>query len=952
MTSLVFVLFFLAGACGFVYDIVWMHLVGIAMENTVFAQVAVLALFVSGIALGAILFGSFADRLSNPLRVFSFLALLVSLISFLSPWVIDLTADFSKVLYQDYHASLHFANVARFLVCGGVLFLPACLLGASLPVIMSYHTHETGQVGFLAGKLYGIGGLGVAAGTLVSGFALLPALGYRTTLDIAVGVNILVAVAAYAISAKGERGAIDQSEEKGLEHGTMGRRTMVLLALLFTSFCGAIYQVALARTLVQVFDSTIYFYTVILGSFTLAISLGCMVFPVFKKITRDRFFIFSMNQFLLGISMLVATALLSWLPVFAVKMAVAFQDSLDFYMLLRLALVSSVFLVPAFLIGAVFANTGRIYMGDAKSAGHDMGTIVIINVSGVVLGLFVGVFALFPSLGIRDTILAAAFVNIGFGVALMYFTNFLKVPRYAVALLAIMILPPCFVLIPRWDKDIMASGAFVHAGEYGAGGAESEFIMEEMKRKSSVIYYKEGALSTVSVTKSEDGRLSLKIDGDVEATDSTEDIAVQRLLAKIVLLLHKEPKQVLLIGLGSGAHLQEVVTHPVEKIDCVEVSGEVVEAARFFRAVNEEAILDWRVKLIPVDGRAHLELTENKYDVIMSSASRPWVYRMSGYFTREYFDAARKRLADGGIMVQKVRADRLSVDDFKVIIRTFIEAFPFAALWEVNRTKGDYLLMGSMDRLLLDYELMKEHFKVHSAANTLEKSGVTNLSTFLNFYAMDAGAMKVYSWDAGFNTDDNTSLAFSRATLRPLNSETAYLDNDIDSHRVPPFLFLANVEEEEFPLISNTYYAGEYIRKAEDLFVRGNIHEALTQLDLAMLLVPDNKDISRSAAKIYLRSGKKTQDADLEEAAGFFKKAVQLDPVESEAWYLLGSAYFKEGRVDESIETLKQASNLEPTSPRIHMALASAYKQKGYTENALSELNTAVRLMKDISASQ
>jgi spermidine synthase len=922
-TSLVYLLFFFSGTCGFVYDIVWMHDVGIATENTVFAQVAVLALFVSGIALGALVFGSFADRLPNPLRVFSIIAFLISVIAFLSPWVIEFTAPVSKLLYIDYHSSFHLANVVRFFVCGAVLFLPAGLLGASLPVLMTYHVRNTRRIGYISGQLYGLGGLGVATGTLLSGFFLLPSFGYRLTLDIAVAVNILVAIGAYAISVKGEKGVLEKVKEKRLM--LRGKKATVLSALLFTAFCGAIYQVALTRTLVQVFDSTMYFYTPILGFFVFAISLGCLSLPVLKKIGKDRFLFFSMNQFLLGISMLFSTVLLGWLPVFAVKIAISLAGSSSVYMFFQLALISVVFLVPAFLIGVVFAIAGRIYMGDLNRAGQEMGAVFITNVTGVVLGLFIGVFVLFPALGIRDTILTAAFINMGLGVALMYYTNLVKLPRYAVALVAIIILPPLFVLVPRWDNDIMASGAYVQAGDYGAGGAESELILNEMKRKSSVIYYKEAALYTVSVTKSEEGRLSLKIDGNVEATDSREDLAVQRLLADIALLLHKDPKQILLIGLGSGAPLQAVTSHSVERIDCVEVSEEVVEAARFFRAVNEEAILDWRVKLVAVDGRAHLELSENKYDVIISSTSRPWVYRSGGYFTREYFNAARKRLSDGGIMVQWVKADRLSVKDFKVIIRTFLEAFPFAALWEINRTEGDYLLMGSMNRLLLDYKTMKEHFEKQSVINSLEKTGISNLSTLLNFYAMDAGAMKVYSWEAGINTDDNTSLVFSRNKAGSLKARATHLDYDIDNHRVPPFLFLQNVEEEEFPLISNTYLAGSYIRSAEDLFISGNTDEALIQLDLAMLLVPDNTDISRFAARIYLEAGKKSQANDTEGAAGFFKKAVELDPEDSEAWYLLGIAYFTEGRVDEAIEVLKHSSSLEPTSPRIHLALASAY---------------------------
>ena len=64
----IFVLFFLSGLSGLIYEVVWMKLLSHVFGLTVLATSAVLASLMAGLALGSFFFGRVADRINNPLK--------------------------------------------------------------------------------------------------------------------------------------------------------------------------------------------------------------------------------------------------------------------------------------------------------------------------------------------------------------------------------------------------------------------------------------------------------------------------------------------------------------------------------------------------------------------------------------------------------------------------------------------------------------------------------------------------------------------------------------------------------------------------------------------------------------------------------------------------------------------------------------------------------------------
>src|SRR5262249_24918695 len=99
----------------------------------------------------------------------------------------------------------HFAASAitllalRFAGAAIVLVLPTALMGGTLPVMVAAVARKIEELGVRAGRLYAVNTAGAVAGTLTAGFLLIPSVGLRNTLFVAVALNLLAGLLAWRI---------------------------------------------------------------------------------------------------------------------------------------------------------------------------------------------------------------------------------------------------------------------------------------------------------------------------------------------------------------------------------------------------------------------------------------------------------------------------------------------------------------------------------------------------------------------------------------------------------------------------------------------------------------------------------------------------------------------------------------------------------------------------------
>jgi len=185
------------------------------------------------------------------------------------------------------------------------------------------------------------------------------------------------------------------------------------------------------------------------------------------------------------------------------------------------------------------------------------------------------------------------------------------------------------------------------------------FYIEEQsqfKTKYSVLRYKEKLYSKespyqkIEVFETFDYGRMLVLDDSIQTTESDEFI-YHEVIIHPPMLMHPNPKSVLVIGGGDGGSIEELCKYKsLQSITMVDLDEMVVEAAKsHLQGINKNAFLDSRLDLHFMDGRRFLEESQKKYDVIILDLTDPTEYSKM-LFTKEFYQIAANHLTEGGIV--------------------------------------------------------------------------------------------------------------------------------------------------------------------------------------------------------------------------------------------------------------------------------------------------------------
>jgi spermidine synthase len=131
---------------------------------------------------------------------------------------------------------------------------------------------------------------------------------------------------------------------------------------------------------------------------------------------------------------------------------------------------------------------------------------------------------------------------------------------------------------------------------------------------------------------------------------SEDEIAAEESL-HLPLLLHANPRRILLVGGGLGGGLVQALKHKPERLDYVEMDPGVFPLARKFADEETRAALaDPRVHAVASDGRQLLRESVGGYDVILIDLPIPQNALLARLLSRECFADARRALAPGGLL--------------------------------------------------------------------------------------------------------------------------------------------------------------------------------------------------------------------------------------------------------------------------------------------------------------
>ena len=934
---LVLGLFFLSGSLGLIYEITWMRLFRLAMGNTVFTSATVLTTFMAGLALGSYLAGRIVDRCARPLRAYGLLEGAIGAYGLVTPLLLAFVEPVYAWLYHALGDSFVLLGVGRFLVSACLLILPTTLMGATLPLLSRFLSQHRESLGRDIGRLYAFNTLGAAIGAGIAGFVLVPGLGVKITIvSTAVG-NLLICLASLYLARQREAPMPALQEERE-PVPTADRREITRIAAVWglagAGFASMIYEVAWTRTLAMLVGSSVYAFTLMLVAFIAGLGAGSMILSGWVDRRRNLLLFLGGLELVVALAVLMVVPLFNRLPFHMVEITTRYASSFGVLLLVQFATIFLLMLVPTLAMGGVFPAVAKIYTRDLARVGRSVGEAYAANTLGAVAGSFVGGFLLIPWLGVQNAILVGVGINLLIGVYFILASEWRKGwARGAVALAAVGGVVVGAWSLPQWNPLLFNSAPYLYAYRYKNNAArEATDLKQVMTRNRRLLYTEEGMTATVTVVES-GGELYLKVNGKTDAS-SRGDLRSQSLLAHLPLLLHRDPEEVLLIGLGSGITLGALEQHPVREIECVEISPEVVEGARFFGEVNYHALDDPRLQLFIGDGRNHVALSRRSYDLIISQPSNLWIAGMADLFTREFFEACRQRLKEGGLMCNWVQAYSMQTRDFAAIVQTFRSVFPHVSMWE-SMPGGDYFLIGAEQPLTLSYARLSERLQNRELQADFARIGVLDVENLLCSFVMEEDALEAFAGEAPVNTDDNAILEFSAPEgmyQGLVGQEEIFQLKHLAPFRQADLGFLDGATGEDLLV---AWQARRAALRAQLEANRGQYATALAHLERARALRPQDMELRRVLPEVGEKMAEElVSRQDLQQALALYQRILEVVPDEALAHYQMGKLHAQLRQDEAARKAFEKAVKLAPRFMPVYTHLAALCARNQMWEQA------------------
>ncbi len=755
----VFLLLYLAsGATALVYQVVWSRALALELGQTAAAIGTVLAAFMGGLAAGAALGGRYAPGMAprTALARYAQLEAFIGASALLVAPALSAAQPLLVAAYMDGDGGWRFFLI-RLLISGLVVVIPATAMGATLPLAIRWLERAAPAVpGRVAGVLYTANTAGAAAGAALAGFVLLPALGLWRTTVTAAAVNLAICGAALWVArrvplpaAETPAPARPAGPRRRTAPGVQAAPALAALVLGLSGTAALLHEVAWTRVIALLVGPTTYAFSTMLTTFIVGLGIGGAAGTALVRRGRPALPLLGWAQALAAAAAVGATLLVP-----RVQSAIAqlvSEPGRSYGSLLFLeSLVMFALLLPLTLaFGASFPLAVAAAAPEAAEAARPAARVYAWNTVGAIGGALAGGFLGLPFLGLRGTILAGAFIGLATAILIA-----LRAPRSPSARMpltgAAALVAAVAWVAPAWAPAVLAGGFYRPSTDALPHGIEAE--------AGSLLFYGDGPAGTVTVRRVA-GQISLAINGKVDASNAG-DMLTQKLLAHIPLLLHPDPRSVAIIGLGSGATAGAALVHPVSSVHTIELSRQVVAASAFFREENRDALADPRSRLVVGDGRSHLRLSRQAYDVIVSEPSNPWMAGIASLFTRELFQAARARLAPQGVFCQWAHTYEIGEDDLRSIVATFHSVFPDASVWLVG--EGDLLLVGTADgSLARRLDGIDAAWRRPGVADDLASVRVRDPGSLLALYLGSDGDLHRFAAGAPVQTDDRMALEFS-----------------------------------------------------------------------------------------------------------------------------------------------------------------------------------------------
>jgi len=732
MNRIIYFLFFFSGITGLIYQSTWSRYLKMFLGHSSYGQIMTLCIFMGGLGIGSFLAGKLSAKRKNLFLAYAAVEIAIALAAFLyHPVFIGVSHWFYESAWT---ADMSFSQITfvKILLSLAMTLPSAILLGMTFPFMANALIRDEKDSGRNSLPfLYFSNSLGAAAGALLASYVLILVWGTQGAMNIAGALNLVIAAviilrtlgreetppaidsydpAPFSEVAKGAH----QAKNNEISHRIGSREIFVWLLIAFgTGFTSFIYEIDWMRMLSLMMGASTHSFDLMLSAFILGMAGGAWTIHRILRSHQNLPVLLGIAQMAMGVAAMLTVYLYApffhWMNasnvLFAETQAGYVAWTLFRYLLCILWMAPTSFFAGMTLPLITYFLASRT--GKEKYTGHVYGWNTIGSIAGAALAGLV----ILPVLQLKWTLATAAIADILTGVALLYYYKpKLRRSRLIPGMLVLAVFP---AFLMDYDSNLITSGVFRAHQKLEAH--QDETIIVRSGRTATISFH-ENELQKYIKTNGKTDASILKNRRDPLADDQRTQAAT----AFVPMTMKNAPYSAAVVGFGSGMTVEYLLSDPLlTHLDVVEIEEEMLNLARGFMPDNQKAWEDPRVRYIIDDARTFFHTNQQKYDMIVSVPSNPWVSGVSGLFSTEFYHHIQRFLSDEGLLVQWLQLYEFGTPLFLHILKALDEQFAHVALYQVPG-EPDVIILASqgpvsqkhLDRLCTTPEINQEFTKI------------------------------------------------------------------------------------------------------------------------------------------------------------------------------------------------------------------------------------------------
>ncbi len=738
------IVFFFSGISGLIYQIVWTRMLLLNFGSTTHTITAVVSAFMTGLAIGSFLGPKIFKKLTNYFLLYAAIEFVIGISALLTPFFFEKATSIYTSFYAVYPFPILLLITKFFLIT--LALLPATIaMGMTLPILVHYITQKFRvSVGKTVSILYAVNTFGAFVGTLLSAYVLIEVFGLRSSLYIACSINFILSIVVFAMSKKQYVLPKEDQEPASSEstYTSLYTKASIRFALVIFSLSGLVsmaYEILWIRMLTPISGTYIYAFSSILALFFMGIIIGSLI-AYFVK-TRYLLSSFGFAQIGIGIGAISSVVIAS-----------------SRFQLSTWAIEALIILPATICMGLTFPFISRF--ARVSGAGSFVGTSYAVNTIGSLVGPYIASFLLLPFFGTTRSIMLLGFVNIIFGIILFQKESIQK----GKAIRSIVTSGMLIVCVTGLLFLILQPQVF-----YERSVSQ---ILQKVTGGSYKYIYKEDETASVIAWSNEDGSdHGLLVDG----VGMSSLVNETKLMAHIPILLHPDPSNMLIIAFGLGTTHRSALSYDID-VDSVELVPSVPKAFPLFFSDASSLLTNPKGNIIINDGRNYVRMSKKKYDIIAIDPPPP--VNSAGttvLYSKEFYEQSKKLLTENG-MVSQWLFYGTRIDDFRMLVKSFIDVFPYVQVFLSPQDIGIYVI-GSVKPMSVDKTTIEQKLSKYTKANNdINEWSKWDSDRIVKLYAGDKGMLERFAKGASAVTDDHprTEYFLLRQTFTTVDAMSTY----------------------------------------------------------------------------------------------------------------------------------------------------------------------------------